>query len=348
MKTGLLIGKFAPLHKGHQYVIETALREVDELIIMIYDSPLITDIPLNVRADWFRRIYHLAPFDYVENISIIEAWDGPPQMGRISEIKKLQEEYILRRLNGRKIDVFYSNEFYGEHMSKALQAEDRQIDPNRQKWSISATKIRNNPYFQRKYLDPIVYRDYVTNVVFLGAPSTGKTTLTEALAKRHKTVWMPEYGREYWEKHAVNRRLTKDQLTQIAEGHLSREEKMLYSAKKYLFTDTNALTTRIFSLYYHNEVWIELEDIAGLCHQRYDIVFVCDTDIPYEETWDRSGDVNRLLMQRMIIADLIARKIPFHVVRGTLEERIRQVEEDLILYKKFKRVNTYLPLGTYD
>ena len=48
-KTGLTLGKFAPLHKGHQYLIETALAEMDEVVVMIYATE-VTDIPLNVRA----------------------------------------------------------------------------------------------------------------------------------------------------------------------------------------------------------------------------------------------------------------------------------------------------------
>lgn len=35
---GLTLGKFAPLHKGHQFMIETALQEVDELILVIYET----------------------------------------------------------------------------------------------------------------------------------------------------------------------------------------------------------------------------------------------------------------------------------------------------------------------
>ena len=49
---GLTLGKFAPLHKGHQLVIETALAEVDELTVVIYDSPEVTPVPLSVRANW--------------------------------------------------------------------------------------------------------------------------------------------------------------------------------------------------------------------------------------------------------------------------------------------------------
>ena len=50
----------------------------------------------------------------------------------------------------------------------------------------------------RHAMNPLVYKDFVVNVAFLGAPSTGKTTLAESLSKMYGTVWMPEYGREYW------------------------------------------------------------------------------------------------------------------------------------------------------
>ena len=48
-KVGLTLGKYAPLHKGHEYVIETMLRETDESIVIIYDTD-VTPIPLQIRA----------------------------------------------------------------------------------------------------------------------------------------------------------------------------------------------------------------------------------------------------------------------------------------------------------
>ncbi len=39
--------------------IETMLREMDEAIVIIYDSPL-TPIPLQMRAEWIRRLYPAA------------------------------------------------------------------------------------------------------------------------------------------------------------------------------------------------------------------------------------------------------------------------------------------------
>jgi NadR type nicotinamide-nucleotide adenylyltransferase len=161
--------------------------------------------------------------------------------------------------------------------------------------------------------------------VFLGAPSTGKTTLASRLAAAYHTVWMPEYGREYWEQHQVNRRLTLAQLEAIAVEHNRREDALLAQANRVLFVDTNALTTYAFSLYYHGAATPRLRRLARQTSTRYDCVFVCDTDIPYDDTWDRSGDVQRRAFQDLICRDLAARKIPFELVRGDVDARLRQV-----------------------
>jgi NadR type nicotinamide-nucleotide adenylyltransferase len=200
---------------------------------------------------------------------------------------------------------------------------------------ISGTKIRNNLFKEREYLHPYVYRDLITNVVFLGAPSTGKTTISSQLAQEYNTVWMPEYGREYWEKYQINRRLSLEQLVEIAEGHLEREEALLEKANKYLFTDTNAITTYIFSQNYHNQVAPQLDRLAQKAVSRYDLVFVCDLDIPYDDTWDRSGDANRQIFQKQIISDLIIRKIPFFLLQGDLKTRVQYVKSILSKYRKY-------------
>jgi NadR type nicotinamide-nucleotide adenylyltransferase len=239
LKHGLTLGKYAPLHKGHQYVIDTALAEMDKVTAIIYDAPETTDVPLNVRSNWLRKIY--------PQVDVVEVWDGPTEVGDTLEIKKKHEDYIINTLKIRDVTHFYSSEFYGEHMSVALGAVNRLADPERKLNPVSGKLIRENLFIHRKFLHPLVYRDLITNVIFLGAPSTGKTTIAQRMAKEFDTVWMPEYGREYWEKHQENRKLSLAQLVEIAKGHLEREEKLLLEANHYLFTDTNATTTFIFS-----------------------------------------------------------------------------------------------------
>jgi NadR type nicotinamide-nucleotide adenylyltransferase len=313
-RVGLTLGKFAPLHRGHQHLIETALSETERLIVLIYDCPDVIAVPLGTRAAWIRRSY--------PQVEIIEAVDGPQQVGSAPEITRAHDAYILRLLAGRRVTHFYSSEFYGAHVSLALGAEDRRVDADRERFRVSGTAIRQAPFEHRHWLAPGVYRDLVRNVVFLGAPSTGKTTLCQRLASRYRTRWMPEYGREYWEERQRNRRLDPEELVEIAEGHLEREERLLLDSDGYLFTDTNALTTLLFARHYHGRALPRLEQLADEASRRYSTVFLCGDEIPYEDTWDRSGEANRREFQQWTREELDERGVAFAEVTGSIDERV--------------------------
>ncbi len=331
-KTGLILGKFAPLHNGHQFMIETAISEMDEVIILIYDTDVI-EVPLHIRSRWIRTLY--------PNVKVFEAWDGPQEIGDTPEIKKLNEDYILERLNGIKITHFYSNEFYGKHVSQALGAENRQIDRERRVFQISATTIRKNPFKYKKYVDPIVYSDLITKVTFVGAMSTGKTTICKELSKKYDTIWMPEYGREYWEEHQIDRRINAEQMVEIGRRHIEIEDKLTTEANRYLFVDTNAITTYMFAMDYQGYALPELEIMALRAQSRYDVYFLCGDDIPYDDTWDRSGDQKRHIFQKQIIADLKERRLPYIELRGSLKDRIRMVEQVLNRFKKYDTASQF-------
>jgi len=330
----MTLGKFAPFHKGHQLLIERALAETDHVIVIIYNASETTTVPLPVRAEWIRRLYPA--------VEVLEAWDGPTIVGDTPEIRELHESFLHRFLGPRKVTHFYCSEFYGAHVSRALGAVDCRIDSNRTEVPISATAIRQNPYQYRHFLPPLVYRDLITRVVLLGAPSTGKSTLAEALARRYQTTWMPEFGRAYWEENQHDRRLTLEQLVEIAEGHIQREENLLLEANKLLFVDTDASTTFMFSLYYHGESHPRLKQMAADTINRYDLFFLCENDIPYEDTWDRSGEVNRSVFQEQIRADLLRRNIPFVSLRGSLDSRIATVEKILQDFDRFSSIGDQL------
>ncbi len=305
------------MHRGHQLVIETALSEMDKVYAVVYHSPETTSIPLSARANWIRTLY--------PDLTVVEAPDGPREVGDSPRLVELHDRYLTRLFRGTRITHFYSSEFYGEHVSKAFGAVNRLVDPERKTFSVSGTLIRENPYVYRQLIPPLVYRDLVCNIVFLGAPCTGKTTLASRLAHEFGTQWMPEYGREYWEKHQIDRRLSKEQLTEIAETHIELENEKILESDKYLFTDTNAMTTLQFSLYYHGEAEDRLVELAGECAKRYDLFFLCEDDFPYVHTWDRSGEANRRLFQKNIRKDLDARKIPYASLVGDPDSRVEKV-----------------------
>ena len=329
MRRGLTLGKFAPFHRGHQMLVETALAEVDELVVMVYATD-VTDVPLQVRAGWIRALY--------PTVRIIEAWDGPDGYGDTPEIRGEQETYILKKLGGLRVTHFYSSEFYGDHVSRALDAVDRRIDEARSAVPISGTALRADYFSGREYIASQVYADLIIKVCFMGAPSTGKTTLARVMAEQHKTVWMPEYGAEYWLEHQVDRRITLEQFEAIAPEHNRREDTLTLESRNYLFCDTNPITTYVFAKDYHGCAGPVLTRLAREAERRYDLFFLCDTDIPYAETWDRSGDQKRKWFQNQIVGDLAERRVPFFRVSGPLEERVAQVNTILRQYHKFSNV----------
>jgi NadR type nicotinamide-nucleotide adenylyltransferase len=323
-KIGLTLGKYAPFHKGHEFVIQTMLDETDEAVVVIYDT-LCTPIPLQIRAGWIRKIF--------PSVTVIEAWDGPKGCPYDHEYERNQERYILDLLGDINITAFYSSEYYGEHMSKALDCIDRRIDEARKTVPVSATLIRENPFQYRQYISDTVYRDLIIKVVFLGAMSTGKSTITKALAKRHNTSFVDEYGRDYWEKHQVDRRLSFEAFDEIALGHIKREEEAFLKANRYCFVDTNAITTFMFSLDYHGSAPKLLTRLATDNSSRYDLFFLCEDDIPYDDTWDRSGEQKRHVFHKKIVSDLNERRIPYISLKGNLEARMLRVDE---LLKEFQ------------
>lgn len=149
-KIGLTIGKYAPFHKGHQLVIETALREMDELYSVIYETNVI-NIPLGIRASWIKKLY--------PEVRVIFAANPPTQYGLDEQAVKIQMDYLRSLIGSLNVTHFYSSEPYGYHAARGLSAVNREVDIAKTIVPICATLIRQNPLHYREYMHPFVFAD---------------------------------------------------------------------------------------------------------------------------------------------------------------------------------------------
>lgn len=152
-KIGFTIGKFAPFHKGHEHLIEIALKETDELYVIIYDTDVI-DIPVETRAKWIT--------DKFNSVKIIYAFDGPKKYGLDDESVKIQMEYLTKKIEGIPVNCFFSSEPYGEKVAEYLHIENKVIDIHRAKVPISAGLIRNDIEKYKNFLNDKVYNEIKT------------------------------------------------------------------------------------------------------------------------------------------------------------------------------------------
>ncbi len=84
----------------------------------------------------------------------------------------------------------------------------------------------------------------IIRIAITGPESTGKSMLTAQLAKHYKAVMVAEYAREYLEK--LGRPYEYHDILKIAKGQLAIENAVLKSTEKFLFTDTEAIVTKIW------------------------------------------------------------------------------------------------------
>lgn len=135
-------------------------------------------------------------------------------------------------------------------------------------------------------------------IVAIGPESTGKSSLCEQLAEHYKTLWCPEYAREYLTKHGMD--YTYDDLLTIAKEQIRLEDEytQLAIGNKQIETEIpNASHSSLITHYpllfidtdmYVMKVWCEF--VFGNCHQfildeiakrKYDLYLLCNIDLPW-------------------------------------------------------------------
>ncbi|WP_422083190.1 AAA family ATPase [Ulvibacterium sp.] len=137
----------------------------------------------------------------------------------------------------------------------------------------------------------------IVKVVLYGPESTGKTTMSEQLARHYNTVWVPEYAREYLQDKWNNERKTCEphDLLPIAEGQMKLENELTKKATKVLLCDTDLLETKVYSeAYYVGHCNPLLEKYA--LKNSYHLYFLTYIDVPWvgDDLRDKPNERERM------------------------------------------------------
>ncbi|MGB5821763.1 MAG: ATP-binding protein [Saonia sp.] len=164
----------------------------------------------------------------------------------------------------------------------------------------------------------------LVKVVLFGPESSGKTTLSEQLARHYNTVWVPEYAREYLQNKWNNERKTcepKD-LLPIAEGQMRLENELTRKATEILICDTDLLETKVYSeAYYVGYCDAVLEKYA--LENSYDLYLLTYIDIPWEADDLRDKPNERERMFAYFKETLEKYNKNFVILKGKKSTRLR-------------------------
>ena len=341
-RTGLVVGKFWPPHRGHQLLLETAAAQVAELVVLVYANPTghgpdSATMPVAERARWLRELYRGDEFAEGPRIGTTplrvfalsaEADGVPPDAADDHTHREFVRQWLHR--HGLAPAVVFSSEEYGPGFAAHLGAAHVAVDAARQQVPVSGTAVRREPAAMAAFLHPLVAAQLgvvppaaVPRVALLGAESSGKSTLAAALAEAMQTAWVPEYGRTLHEQKNGN--LDYEDLLYIARRHVELEDEAAAQAHGWLFCDTNAATTALYSYYYFHRCDPALRAMAAVCGQRYAHTFVCAPTVPFAQDGWRGPEALRSFQHGMILMQLDFYGIPYTLIDGTVAERVAQV-----------------------
>lgn len=277
MTRGFLLGKFMPPHNGHVLLCETALRMVDELTILVCwlpDDP----VPGPLRLEWMRSLFPgarvighdaVVPQAPEDSPDFWDVWRG-----------------IVKTVHPEPIDYVFAGEDYGLRLSQEVGglfvpvgARVMNMDEDGL-GGLSASAVRADPWGHWGDVPAPVRAHFALSVCLHGVESTGKSVMSDRLARHFGTIWVPEYGRAHCETHGLD--LAEDDLLLIGRTQAAMVAASLPLCNRRLIVDTDALMTAAWC-----EMLFGRIPDALLAHPRADLYLLLEPDVDWVDDGTR-------------------------------------------------------------
>ncbi len=319
--TGLVLGKFMPVHTGHLALIRFAAAQVDELLVLVCANAA-EPIPGDVRMQWMEQSLHEIP-----NAKAIYCDDELPDAPYSSrDVSAVWAEYLKNRFP--QLTHIFGSEQYVAFVAEYAGLHYALFDAERKTVPVAATLIRENPVKYWNYIAPAAQPYFVRKIAIVGAESTGKTTLAENLAAHYHTVFVTEAARRIVLTTAS---CTWDDLFTVASTHAADICNAIPQASRFLFVDTEMYTTQVFGQYLFGRM-PEFDETV-MAANTFDTYILLEADIPFVQDGTRLEDRDRQEMNALLKNHLANKGIDFQLFTGTPGEK--QAAVIVFLNKKY-------------
>jgi NadR type nicotinamide-nucleotide adenylyltransferase len=156
-------------------------------------------------------------------------------------------------------------------------------------------------------------------VVLTGSESTGKSVLARQLAEHYDAELTPEFVRDFARQRG--NAIEFSDTDEIARGQIALEDEHAGRAQGLLVQDTDLLSTAVYSAHYYGRCvdWIE----KAARERRPDLYLLLEIDVPWVPDEVRDRETRREEMQAMFRTAVAESGVPFIVIKGSWDERLR-------------------------
>lgn len=158
-------------------------------------------------------------------------------------------------------------------------------------------------------------------VAVTGPESSGKTTLTKALAEAINWVPVYEFAREYLSK--IEGKYELQDLDEIAEGHYNQ----IQEVKQNTIVDTDFIVMKVWSDVRFGETSEYIQRL--IAKDLFDLHIVCLPDIPWEPDPLRENPDDRDVLLDHYLKELKNARKVFISVSGTHQERMTKALKEI-------------------
>ena len=160
-------------------------------------------------------------------------------------------------------------------------------------------------------------------ICILGAESTGKTTLAQALARHFDCPWVPECLRQFCqdEGRTPEREEQAQLMAQQCQAELLARARAEQQGAPFVFCDTAPLLTAIYSNYIFSDTSLLPQGRA--LHANYALTLLLAPDIDWvADGLQRDGEHVRAPVHQLIEQELVALGLPVARISGQGRQRL--------------------------